>query len=59
MKKLFIVLICVGMVAGIGIGGFMMLQTLGQEQGQEQTRQEQKQPKYSTRESVFADANPS
>ena len=41
MKKLFIVLICVGMVAGIGIGGFMMLQTLGQEQGQEQTRQEQ------------------
>ena len=38
MKKLFIVLICVGMVAGIGIGGFMMLQTLGQEQGHEKTQ---------------------
>ncbi|WP_301044155.1 M15 family metallopeptidase [uncultured Dubosiella sp.] len=57
MKKIFVLLVCIGMVAGLCVGGFMMFAQTASNEKNSESRTDPS-PKYSTRESVYADANP-
>lgn len=57
MKKVFILIVCIGMIAGLGLGGFMMFKESLSGTKQEET-QRKDEPKYTTRESAYASKRP-
>lgn len=61
MKKLFAILLCIGMVAGMLMGGYMMITSLQDPKptSTEKKESEKSEPIYTTREKAYADLNSS
>lgn len=59
MKKLFTILICVGMISGLLMGGIMMIKSIdAPKESETKTDTEKEEIQYTTRERAYAQANP-
>ncbi|EOS60823.1 hypothetical protein C815_00831 [Firmicutes bacterium M10-2] len=59
MKKVFVLIVCIGMIAGLGLGGFMMVKdALTNSNTKQSETQQEDDPKYTTRESAYASKYP-